>query len=367
MERYGFETMTGTVKHTHWSQWRCPSNIALVKYWGKRDFQKPMNPSLSFVLQNAFTETLVELHKDGDQKVEFYFEGAASSFGERIEKYLGHISCKLPWVTKYNFTIRSQNSFPHSAGIASSASSFGALALCLTELDFLLSGKVIGGPVFWQKASELARIGSGSACRSVYPGFALWGKTQLFESSGDEYAILVSEGVHPDFYTLRDAILLVDSGPKEVSSSAGHQLMDEHIFQRSRIAQAHENINELYLALLTGNREKFISVVENEALSLHAMMMTSNPSFILLKPNSLEIIYRIRRFRGKSKIPVCFTIDAGPNIHLLYFQENELDVKAFIERELLEFCENGNWIDDQIGTASPQPPPKEGALRTDLR
>lgn len=342
--------MTGIVKHAHLrSKWRCPSNIALVKYWGKRDFQKPMNPSLSFVLQHAFTETSVELFREGNQKVEFYFEGIASDFGERIEKYLDHLSAKLGWVKKYNFQIHSSNSFPHSAGIASSASSFGALALCLTELDFLLSGKETGTPEFWLKASELARIGSGSACRSVYPGFSMWGKTHLFESGSDEHAIPVSEGIHPVFSRLRDAILMVDSGIKEVSSSVGHRLMDEHIYQRSRIAQASENCNELYLALLTGNQKKFGEVVENEALSLHALMMTSNPSFILLKPNSLEIIGRIRHFREKSKIPVCFTIDAGPNIHLLYFSENELDVKAFIERELLSFCEKGKWIDDWIG------------------
>lgn len=341
--------MTGTFKHTHWSKWKCPSNIALVKYWGKRDFQKPMNPSLSFVLQNAFTETSVELHKEGDKKVEFYFEGVASSFGDRIEKYLDHVSGRLSWVNKYNFRIRSRNSFPHSAGIASSASSFGALALCLAELDFAISGKDADSPDFWREASELARMGSGSACRSVYPGFSIWGQAQLFESCSDEHAIPLSDGVHPVFSGLRDAILMVDSGMKEVSSSVGHRLMDEHFYQRSRIAQAHENINELYLAILTGDLEKFVAVVENEALSLHAMMMTSNPSYFLLKPKSLEIITRIRHFREKSKIPVCFTIDAGPNIHLLYFQEDELDVKAFIERELLVFCENGSWIDDWIG------------------
>jgi diphosphomevalonate decarboxylase len=343
--------MTEMPKNTLRSQWKCPSNIALVKYWGKRDFQKPMNPSLSFVLQNSFTETSVELHKDGEQKVEFYFEGVVSPFSDRIEKYLNTISGKLPWINKYHFIIHSTNSFPHSAGIASSASSFGALALCLTELDFRISGKETNSPEFWQKASELARMGSGSACRSVFPGFAFWGKTQLFESCSDEFACPVSEGIHPVFYGLRDAILMVDSGTKKVSSSVGHQLMDAHFYQRSRIAQAHENINEIYLALLTGDQAKFIAVVENEALSLHAMMMTSNPSFLLLKPNSLELISRIRKFREKSKIPVCFTIDAGPNIHMLYFQENELDVKAFIERELLVFCENGKWIDDQIGTA----------------
>jgi diphosphomevalonate decarboxylase len=352
MERSYFKfikAMSGFSKHAHISSWRCPSNIALIKYWGKRDFQLPMNPSLSFVLKNAFTETSVQLHKDGEQKVEFFFEGEPSAFGARIEKYLEKVSVYLLWVSKYNFRIHSSNSFPHSAGIASSASSFGALALCLTELDFAISGKPVGSSEFWQKASTLARMGSGSACRSVYPGFTIWGATHLFESSSDEHAFPISKGIHPIFFGLRDAILMVDSGTKEVSSSVGHRLMDEHIFQHARIAQAHQNLNELYLALLTGNLEKFTEVVENEALSLHAMMMTSNPSFMLLKPNSLELISRIRRFREKSGIPLCFTIDAGPNIHLLYFQENESDVKAFIERELLAFCEHGKWIDDGIG------------------
>ncbi len=354
--------MTGTVKHTHWtSKWRCPSNIALIKYWGKRDFQKPMNPSLSFVLQNSYTETSVELFKEGDQKVEFYFDGIPSAFGERIERYLDQLSLRKSWINKYNFRIRSCNSFPHSAGIASSASSFGALALCLTEIEFALAGKEPGNPDLWPNASEMARMGSGSACRSIYPGFAIWGKEQLFEACSDEYAIPVYEGIHPIFYGLQDAILLVDSGIKEVSSSLGHESMNEHIYQQSRIAQAHHNLNELYLALLTGNQEKFIQVVESEALSLHAMMMTSTPSFMLLKPNSLELISRIRRFREKAKIPVSFTIDAGPNIHLLYFKKDELDVKAFIERDLIAFCENGKWIDDRIGKgperieASPNP------------
>lgn len=342
--------MTGNSKHMHLkSQWRCPSNIALVKYWGKRDFQLPVNPSLSFALQHAYTETSMELTKPTAQKVEFRFEGGNFGFGERIEKYLDHLSARMPWILTYTFRIESRNSFPHSAGIASSASAYGALALCLAEIDFVLSGKEPDGPEFLRLASELARIGSGSASRSVYPGFVLWGKTQLFEASSDEFALHLKDGIHPVFFGLRDAILIVDSGRKEVSSSAGHKLMDEHLFKRSRIAQAHENVNELYLALLTGNREKFIEVVENEALSLHAMMMTSNPSIILLKPNTLELISRIRRFREKSNIPVCFTIDAGPNIHLLYFQANEAEVKKFVDEELLKYCENRRWIDDCIG------------------
>ena len=341
--------MSETTDHAHWtSKWRCPSNIALVKYWGKREFQKPMNPSLSFVLQNSFTEMRVELTENGDRKVAFDFEGVPSTFGARIETYLEYISILKPWVDNYNFKIQSSNSFPHSAGIASSASSFGALALCIAELDFKFSKKT-DAPDFLRQASELARLGSGSACRSVYPGFSIWGQTQLFESCSDDYAIPLFEGIHPIFYGLRDAVLIVDSGIKEVSSSIGHELMNEHIYQHPRIAQAYQNINEIYLAMLTGNREKFIEIVENEALGLHALMMTSKPSYFLLKPNSLELINRIRWFRDKAKIPVFFTIDAGPNIHLLYFTNDELQVKDFIERELIAFCENGKWIDDRIG------------------
>ena len=331
------------------SKWRCPSNIALVKYWGKRDFQKPMNQSLSFVLQNSFTEMSVELFKEGDQKVEFYFEDVPNAFGERIENYLAHLAIRMQWIERYHFRIHSRNNFPHSAGIASSASSFGALALCIAELHFAISGKEPDTPDLWRKASQLARLGSGSACRSIHPGFSIWGKAQLFEACSDEYAIPLYEGINPMFYSLCDAILIVDSGIKEVSSTMGHSLMNEHIYQPSRIAQAHQNLNELYLALLTGNKKSFIEVVESEALSIHALMMTSQPSYLLLKPNTLELISRIRRFREKEKIPVCFTLDAGPNIHLLYFKKNEIEVKEFIKSELLAYCENQQWIDDCIG------------------
>lgn len=342
--------MTKFSNEANWtSKWRCPSNIALVKYWGKRDFQKPMNQSLSFVLQNSYTEMSVELFKGGEQNLEFYLDGVAHEFGDRIESYLAQLAVRMQWIEDYHFRIHSRNSFPHSAGIASSASSFGALALCLAELHFAISGKEPDTPDLWRKASELARLGSGSACRSIYPGFSIWGKAQLFEACSDEYAIPLSEGINPMFYNLRDAILIVDSGIKEVSSTMGHLLMNDHIYQPSRIEQAHQNLNELYLALLTGNKENFIEVVESEALSLHALMMTSRPSYLLLKPNTLELIDHIRRFREKTRIPVCFTLDAGPNIHLLYFKKNETDVKTFIEAELLAFCENRNWIDDRIG------------------
>lgn len=332
------------------SKWRCPSNIALVKYWGKRDFQIPLNPSLSFVLENSFTETEVFLVNKTEKKLVFYFDGIINNFEARIEEYLLKVSPYLCFYKNYSLVIKSKNSFPHSAGIASSASSFAALALCLTELDFVNSGKELYTELFWQKASELARIGSGSACRSIYPGYSVWGQTPLIESSHNEYAINIKDGIDSAFSSIGNFILLVDSGKKEVSSSAGHALMNNHLFKGSRIAQANENINKLYRSMQNGNKTEFCDIIENEALSLHAMMMTSNPSFMLLKPASLEIINRIRDFRKKTGLPVCFTIDAGPNIHLLYFDENKTEIQDFVTRELIHFCENGKYIDDKIGS-----------------
>lgn len=329
--------------------WQAPSNIALIKYWGKRNFQLPENPSLSFSLKNSVTETAMEIIPGGSGKVNFLFEGRETTFGERVKVFLDRLANEISWVRNVDFKIESKNSFPHSAGIASSASAFGSLALCLADLDQQIHLREQTFADIQAIASRWARMGSGSASRSVYGGFAIWGKTSLFESADDEYAIQLGGNIHPVYKGLKDAVLLVSSGEKKISSSKGHQLMETNMYKRTRIAQAHEHLYGLYLTLLTGDKQPFLEIAEAEALSLHAMMLTSNPPFILLKPNSLEIIERIKKFRERTKIPLGYTIDAGPNIHLLYFLENKTEVQTFIERELLNFCENRRWIDDGIG------------------
>ena len=239
---------------------------------------------------------------------------------------------------------------PHSAGIASSASAFGALALCLVDLNQQITGIQQTSDNFFEEASYWARIGSGSACRSVYDGFNWWGNSALLKASSDEFAINVSAQIHESYFDLCDAVLLVDAGMKKVSSSAGHQLMNDHPYKEARIAQANETGLRLFELMKAGNSEmEFLQIVEQEALSLHAMMMTSNPSFVLLKPNSLAIIEKVREFRGQTGIPVGFTIDAGPNIHLLYWKKNQQEIHQFIQNELLSFTANGQWLDDAIG------------------
>ena len=329
--------------------WKCPSNIALVKYWGKKQEQLPLNPSLSFSLKRSCTVTSMELSSGQAGKLTFLFDGEPSPFARRIERYLNLLSIEMPWINDFSFHIESKNTFPHSAGIASSASAFGALALCLADLDRNLSGNAGTDEQFVRRASRLARLGSGSAARSVYGGFAWWGKSASLPGSTDCHAVSVNNLVDPSFFQIRDAVLLVDSGKKNVSSSAGHELMNNHPYKQARILQANSNAASLLNLIKKSYSPLFFEFIENEALSLHALMMSSYPSFLLLKPESLEIISKIRAFREQTGLPVGFTIDAGPNIHFLYFEKNKDEVYRFIETELISLLENGSWLDDRLG------------------
>lgn len=331
--------------------WACPSNIALIKYWGKKPGQIPMNPSLSMTLQQARTLTHISYsyapeHKEN--KLLFRFEGKkAPAFGERIKKYLDGLGAHLPFLSHIHLEIDSENSFPHSSGIASSASAMGALALCLVQMEEELTGPM-DRDAFWQKASSLARLGSGSASRSVYPRFALWGQHRLWENSSDEYAIPVKD-VHESFLSLRDAILIVESGQKPVSSSAGHSLMEKHPFGTARFQQARENLDLLHAAMVEGNWEGFIAILEEEALSLHAMMMTSRPGYMLMKPGTLSILQTIREYREETGYRLGFTLDAGANVHLLYAEADAPQVESFVTTDLIKYCEDDRIIWDQIG------------------
>jgi len=128
--------------------------------------------------------------------------------------------------------------------------------------------------------------------------------------------------------------------------------MHNHPFAEHRFAQAHHNLSTIKSILETGDLDQFIKIVESEALTLHAMMMTSLPYFILMKPNTLEIINKIWKFRNDTKIPVCFTLDAGANVHVLYPENVRDSVLQFIKDELVGYCQNGNYICDTIGNGS---------------
>ena len=328
-----------------------PSNIALVKYWGKYHNQIPANPSISFTLKNCKTETHLEAHKlskiSKGFDVEVYVDGQLNrDFKPKILQFLTRIEPYFSFLKHYHFKIKTHNTFPHSSGIASSASGFAALASCLVKIEQILAEKK--GNLNTAKASFIARLGSGSASRSISGPMMVWGKHEALNHSSDEVAIR-HEDIDDVFKTYQDVILLVDKGQKKVSSSAGHNLMKNHPFAQSRFEQAQSNLSSLIEVLKNGNLEQFIKITESEALSLHAMMMSSQPYFILMKPQTLNIIEHIWDFRQQSSIPVSFTLDAGANVHLLFPKSHKIKVLEFINKNLIGYCQNEQYICDQVG------------------
>jgi diphosphomevalonate decarboxylase len=335
--------------------WSAPSNIALVKYWGKKANQIPANPSISFTLNACKTITKLSFSAKEDNtnfSFDLLFEGQPKEdFKPKIQKFFERIEVYCPYLKQYHFSIDTQNTFPHSSGIASSASGMAALAMNIMSLEKALSPEMTDD-YFYQKASYLARLGSGSACRSIKGEVVVWGNHAAIEGSSDLFGVEFPVAVHSNFKNFQDTILLVDKGEKQVSSTVGHDLMHDHPYAERRFQQAHENLSKLKTILETGDLNAFFEIVESEALTLHAMMMTSMPYFILMKPNTLEIINRIWEFRRNSNIPVCFTLDAGANVHVLYPENDSAKVLQFIKNELVGYCQNGQYICDAIGGGS---------------
>ncbi len=332
--------------------WESPANIALVKYWGKHGNQLPQNPSLSMTLSRSVSRTEVNWKPAvGNPVHRFRFEGRENpKFEARVLGYLDKISALMPFLSQNELEINSLNTFPHSSGISSSASFMSSLALCLVDIESILMNQRLAEPEFFRRASTLARLGSGSAARSVYGGFVHWGASEAVAGSSDDYAIPVNGSIHEVFRNFHDAVLITSSQPKPLSSSAGHALMDSNPFAKVRYESARNNIGELMRILGSGDQDAFIHLVEQEALTLHGLILASDGGKILMEPATLEIIRKIREFRTETGLHPSFTLDAGPNVHLLYPDEERAAIKAFIENTLAPICENNRWIDDEVGT-----------------
>ena len=335
------------------SGWKSPSNIALIKYWGKKEIQIPLNASLSFTLANCYTDCIIKyesLKKSGTNcDFKLLFEGKREvSFEQKLNKFFKRIVDYCPYLLDLKLTIETKNSFPHSSGIASSASAYSALSLCIMDIEKKINPK-ISSEFFFKKASFLSRLGSGSASRSILGPLAIWGKNDFFKNSSDLYAIKYLDEIHSSFKNIQDTILLVDKGKKHISSTVGHELMNDHSFSSDRLVQVDQNLKLLKKVLRSGDFEAFTNIVELEALTLHAMMMTSNPYYLLIKPNTLNIINEIWNYRKNTSSEVCFTLDAGANIHMLYPKKNFTKIQKFITEKLSKFCENGEFINDHVG------------------
>ncbi len=340
-----------------------PSNIALVKYWGKdnaRGPQIPSNPSLSFSLENCRTFAFFKVSKEEvkSPSFSFFFEGKASpTFEKKMRTWLTRLEeesecARNIWafLSQRQVELHSMNTFPHSAGIASSASSYAAFAFCFWILGQRLLGKD-SGAISWQEISTWARLGSGSACRSLFAGFTSWGQSNLIAHSSDYYANSL-ENVHSTFKDIRDCILIVDSQNKAVSSTQGHATMEKHPFKDERQQIVRQHFQMVLNALASGDWALLGQTIEQEALHMHAMMLSANPAYLLMKAASFNVINKIRAYRDSTKLPLYFTLDAGPNIHLLFPAEVEVQVMEFVREHLQSDLENGKWILDQVAAQS---------------
>jgi diphosphomevalonate decarboxylase len=280
-----------------------PSNIAFIKYWGKKDeeLRIPCNDSISMNLSGATTTTTVEFSplfvKDA---VECIDGKLTKQEIDRIVVHLDRIRVKAKITDRVR--VVTENSFPKSAGIASSASGFAALtAAAAAAAGLTLSEKEL---------STLARLGSGSACRSIPDGFVQWVAGDTSETS---YAYSLFPHTHWD---IRDILVVVNNKTKEVASTEGMKNVEMSPFWRARHEGIEERIKTLKQALEEKNFSLFGETVEEDCLSMHVVMMTQDPPLYYWDSRTIEILTNVLEWR-KRGIPVYFTVDAGPNVHLL--------------------------------------------------
>jgi diphosphomevalonate decarboxylase len=284
-------------------------NIALIKYWGDIDAQLhiPANGSISMNLAGLTTRTTVSFDPESARD-NFILNNAVVTGNayERVCIFLNRVR-QLAGISTYA-SVNSQNNFPTAAGLASSASGFAALSLAASQAAGLkLEEKAL---------SRLARKGSGSACRSIPTGFVEWHKGH---DDLDSYADTIAP---PDHWNLVDCIALVNREEKHTSSNAGHTLANTSILQAARLADAPRRLRICRKAILDRDFDALAVIVELDSNLMHAVMITSNPSLLYWHPATVEILQTVQAWRNAG-LPVCYTIDAGPNVHVLCLGEQE--------------------------------------------
>ncbi len=292
-----------------------PANIALVKYWGQKDvlLNLPNNSSISFNLSNVTTTTTVNfLEALTEDRVFFNQVLATDVFSNKV---IEHLNIVRSLAGKQCFAqVDTHNNFPTGAGIASSASGFAALSLAAT--------KAIGLNLTPKEVSILARKGSGSACRSIPDGFVKWHK-------GRNDATSYASSLYPaSYWLIHDIIVVVSESEKGVSSLSGHSLAATSLLYRSHVRNISNRLASIELALQRKDFTLLGETTESEALNLHAVMMTSNPSLMYWTAETIKVIEQVKHLRSKG-VECYFTLDAGANVHVLSLAAEVEKIRTF--------------------------------------
>ncbi|MGX6961189.1 diphosphomevalonate decarboxylase [Vagococcus xieshaowenii] len=298
---------------------RAHTNIALIKYWGKRDTTLflPMNSSLSLTLDEFYTDTTVSFI-DGDQDV-FFLNGVEQPLEEcvKISKFIELFRTQSS--IKSAVLVESHNHVPTAAGLASSASAFAALGTALNELFVLRMDK--------QTLSTFVRQGSGSATRSIYGGFVEW-QMGIETDGSDSYAIKVDDAD----WNIAMLTIPVNTRKKEISSREGMKLtVETSPFYPAWVEQAGQDIKAIKQAI---NNQDFIALgelTEANGMKMHGTMLGANPPFSYWEPLTVKVLQRIREIRGQG-IPCYYTMDAGPNVKVICQADKADEIKKLLDQ-----------------------------------
>ena len=293
-------------------------NIAFIKYWGNRDdaLRLPLNGSISMNLSGMETQTTVHFDDQLDHDLfELNGEPQTNAALERVSHFLNQV--RLLAKLNTHARVSSANNFPTGAGIASSASAFAALALAASKAAGLELSQI--------DLSRLARLGSGSACRSIPDGFVEW---LAGEGDASSYAVSIAPKNHWD---LVDVIAVISQTHKPVGSTSGHKLAHTSHLNALRVMDAPDRIKACREALLGRDFDRFADVVELDSNYMHAVMRTSTPPLSYWEPATEVILWHVWQWRKHGRA-VCATVDAGPNVHVLALK-HEL---AWLQEVLLD-------------------------------
>ncbi|TXL63632.1 diphosphomevalonate decarboxylase [Cerasibacillus terrae] len=297
------------------------TNIALIKYWGKRDeaLILPTNNSLSLTLDGFYTTTTVEFREELTQDIFYLNDECISGIPyTRVSQFLDLIRdiAKKPNLFAQ---VKSTNHVPTAAGFASSASGFAALASA--------GSQAIGLTLNDQELSRLTRRGSGSACRSIYGGFAEWDKGEK-EDGSDSFAVPIAP---QDYWDIRVAAVVLHADMKKVSSRVGmKRTVDTSPFFKGWVDSIPQDLKQIKSGISERDFEKVGSVAEANCLKMHATTLGANPPFTYWHDTTFTVMQHVQMLRKKG-IPAYFTIDAGPNVKVLYLPENEEQIKQELE------------------------------------